>query len=114
MCRLVSMYAHVVKLFAKIIVIKMIIIIINNDNNVDNCYKIYEATSTHARMNASTHERKRVRTYVCMYVCMYVSLMYVSRYVIKNINVIYKLLSYEVAPESATKPRIKNDNPLVG
>ena len=74
MCRLVSMYAHVIKLFVKIIVLKRIIIIINT----------------------------------------YVSLMYVSRYVIKNINVIYKLLSYDVAPESAIKPRIKNDNPLVG
>ena len=70
------MYAHVVKLFVNnITVIKIIIIIINNDKNVDNGYKIYEATSTHAR------------THVRMYVYMYVSLMYVSRYVIKNINV---------------------------
>ena len=68
MCRLVSMYAYVVKLFVKIIVIKMIIIIINNDNNVDNGYKIYEATSTHACTQA--------RTYVRMYVCMYLLCMY--------------------------------------
>ena len=76
--------------------------IINDDNNVENDYEIYKATSTHTR------------TFVRTYVCMYVSLMYVSRYVIKNINVIYKLLSYDVASESATKPCIKNDNPLVG
>ena len=64
MCRLVSMYAHVVKLFVKIIIIKMTIIIINNDNNVDNGYEIYEATSMHAR------------THICTYVCMYPLCMY--------------------------------------
>ena len=52
------------------------------------------------------------RTCIRMYVCMYVSLMYVSRYVIRNINVIHKLLSYDVASESATKPCIKNTSGL--
>ena len=58
------MYADVVKLFVKITVIKMIIIIINNDKNVDNGYKIYEATSTHARTYVYTY------IYVCP-LCMY-------------------------------------------
>ena len=66
------------------------------------------------RTHACMHARTYVRTNVRMYVCMYVSLMYVSRYVIKNISVIYKLLSYDVASESVTKPCIKNVNPLVG
>ena len=83
MCRLASMYAHVLLLFVKIIVKKMIIIIINNDNNVDNGYKIYEATSTHARMNGCAY----VRTYVCMNpLCMYrdmllkISLLFINFY----------------------------------
>ena len=58
MCRLISMYAHVVKLFVKIIIIKRIIIIINNNN-----MSIMVIKYTSPRV--CTH----ARAYVCMYVC---------------------------------------------